>query len=143
MPRATRARCIAAVPDETASACFAPTYSAKRVSSSAARGPVVSQPERIASVTAAISSSPTAGGWKPRNVERLDDSFCWDIGNDEAYAVRRAASASDRLLAVGTDGEHCAGPVGAAPERAEHRAGLGIDAHPGDTVHRRGLVQPL
>ena len=67
-PSATSARCIAAVPDATASACFAPTYSAKRRSSSAARGPVVSQPERIASATAATSSSPTAGGWKPRKV---------------------------------------------------------------------------
>ena len=69
-PSATSARCIAAVPEETASACFAPTYSAKRRSSSAARGPVVSQPERSVSATAAISSSPTAGGWKPRNVSR-------------------------------------------------------------------------
>ena len=71
IPSATSARCIAAVPEATARACFAPAYSAKRRSSSAARGPVVSQPERIASVTAAISSSPTAGGWKPRKVLSL------------------------------------------------------------------------
>jgi hypothetical protein len=31
---------------------------------------VVSQPERIVSATAATSSSPTAGGWKPRKLLR-------------------------------------------------------------------------
>ena len=41
-----------------------------RASSSAVRGPVVSQPERSVSATAATSSSSTAGGWKPRNVPR-------------------------------------------------------------------------
>ena len=41
-----------------------------RRSSSAARGPVVSQPERSVSATAAISSSPIAGGWKPSGVAR-------------------------------------------------------------------------
>src|SRR5262245_59682739 len=140
MPSATSARCIAAVPDETASACSAPTYSQKRRSSSAARGPVVSQPERIASATAAISSSPTAGGWNPRKVSRLDDSFGWDIGNDEAYAVGRAASPYDRLLATLPDGEHGPGPVGASPKWPEHRSRLGVDAHPGDAVDRRGQV---
>ena len=81
-PSATSARCSAAVPDVTASACFASTYSAKRRSSSAARGPVVSQPERSVSVTASISSSPTAGGWNERNVSRrVEESSC----TGEAY----------------------------------------------------------
>ena len=61
-PSATSARWSAAVPDVTASACFASTYSANRRSSSAVRGPVVSQPERSVSATASISSSPIAGG---------------------------------------------------------------------------------
>ena len=65
IPSATSARCIAAVPEATASTCFASRYSAIRSSRSAARGPVVSQPERSASATASISSSPIAGGWKP------------------------------------------------------------------------------
>ena len=67
-PSATSARCIAAVPEATASTCSASRYSAIRSSSSAARGPVVSQPERSVSATAAISSSPIAGGWKPSGV---------------------------------------------------------------------------
>ena len=71
-PTARSARWSAAVPDATASACFAPTYSAKRRSSSAAFGPVVSQPERSVSATAAISSSPIAGGWKP--------GTCYELG---------------------------------------------------------------
>jgi hypothetical protein len=59
---ATSARWSAAVPDATASTCFASRYSAIRSSSEAARGPVVSQPERSVSATASISSSPIAGG---------------------------------------------------------------------------------
>ena len=70
-PSATSARCIAAVPDATASTCFASRYSAIRSSSNAAFGPVVSQPERSVSATASISSSPIAGGWKPSGVSRL------------------------------------------------------------------------
>src|SRR5436190_1025945 len=143
-PSATRARCIAAVPEETARACFAPTYSAKRRSSSAAFGPVVNHPDRIASVTAATSSSPTAGGWKPRKVSRLtlDDSFC-GIGNDEAYAVGGAASARDRLLAGRACRHHRPDAVGAPLERPENRPRVGVDAHPEDAVDRHGLVQPL
>jgi hypothetical protein len=55
-PTASSERCSAAVPEATASACSAWTYSAKRLSSSAERGPVVSQPERSVSATASISS---------------------------------------------------------------------------------------
>src|SRR5918999_3145281 len=82
-PSATSARCMAAVPEETASACSAPMYSAKRRSSSAAFGPLVSHPDRIVSATAAISSSPTAGGWNESMVARLADSP--GTGRPEAY----------------------------------------------------------
>ena len=64
-PRASSERWSAAVPDATASTCSASRKTRIRSSSSAARGPVVSQPERRVSATAAISSSPTAGGWNP------------------------------------------------------------------------------
>src|SRR3954451_12827182 len=136
IPSATRARCIAAVPEATASACVAPVYSAKRRSSSAARGPVVSQPERIASVTAAPSSSPTAGGWKPRKVGLLDDSFGGGIADDEAYAVGRPASALHRLLSGRPGGEDGTDAIRPAPQRPQHGPGLRVDAHPLDTLDR-------
>ena len=41
-----------------------------RASSSAVRGPVVSQPDRSVFATAAISASEIAGGWNDRNVPR-------------------------------------------------------------------------
>ncbi len=85
-PSASSARWSAAVPEVTASTCSASRYAAMRSSSSAARGPVVSQPERSVSTTAAISSSPIAGGWKPSLVlrgGRIDQ---------EAYGLRRTAS---------------------------------------------------
>src|SRR5439155_22830428 len=69
-PSATSERCRAAVPDETASTCLTSRNSRMRASSSAVRGPVVSQPERSVSDTAAISSSVIAGGWNERNVLR-------------------------------------------------------------------------
>ena len=47
-----------------------------RRSSSAARGPLVNQPDRNVSATAAISSSPTAGGWKPSIVSRRAETSC-------------------------------------------------------------------
>src|SRR3954466_13397862 len=142
IPSATSARCMAAVPDATASACSAPAYSAKRRSSSAARGPVVSQPERMASVTAAPSSSPTAGGWKPRNVSRLRESFCGCI-DDEAYAVGGAVSTLDGLVAASTGRQDRAGAVRPAPQRPEHRAGLRVHAHPVDALGRLRLGDPL
>ena len=74
-PTASSARCSAAVPDATASTWSAWTYSAKRRSSSAARGPVVNQPERRVSATASISSSPIAGGWNPSIVARLEETL--------------------------------------------------------------------
>ncbi len=70
MSAARRARWSAAVPDASVTACLAPTYSAKRRSSSPARGPVAIQPVWSVSTTASISSGPIAGGWKPSSVSR-------------------------------------------------------------------------
>src|SRR2546425_5257758 len=107
-PSASAERWRAAVPDATASACFAPAYSAKRSSSSAARGPVVSQPERRVSATAAISSSPIAGGWKPRKVLRGLGDSC--VNGLEAYALGGGFGTRGCLVAGLADGKHSAGP---------------------------------
>src|SRR5205807_5986669 len=119
---ASSERCSAAVPDATARTCSASTYSAKRRSSSAARGPVVSQPERIVSATAAISSSPIAGGWKPSIVFLFsDESFCTDL---EAYETDGFVGPLQGFLPTVADGEDRAGPVGASQEGANHASRL-------------------
>src|SRR5436309_3273700 len=118
-PRATRARCIAAVPDETAITRRASRYSAARCSSSAALGPVVSQPERIVSATASTSSSPTAGGWNERNDARLDSDESLGIGGLEAYARSRAVGSLEGLGARAPDRENGSGPVRARAQLAE------------------------
>src|SRR5436190_540813 len=102
-PSATSERCSAAVPDETASTCFASRNSRIRASSSAVRGPVVNQPERSVSETAAISSSVIAGGWNERKVD-LDESS--GIRGDEAYAVRRRFGSRERLRPRFADRQH-------------------------------------
>jgi len=51
-PTASSARCIAAVHEFTAIACFAPTSFANAASNERVFAPVVSQPERITSATA-------------------------------------------------------------------------------------------
>src|SRR6266576_2635352 len=99
-----------------------------RASSSAVRGPVVSQPERSVSETASISSSEIAGGWNDRKLsrfDRLDESS--GIRGHEAYAVRRRVRPRERLLAV--LGGHQDGPrsVGAPAQRREDVAGLAVD----------------
>ena len=122
-PSATSERCIAAVPEETASACFAPTYSAKR----------------------SLELGRARPGRQPARAERLRDGsdlLLADRGRLEAeeglatsrrqllrghrqrrsVRVRRAASARERLRAARADGEHRARAVGAAPQRAEHGA---------------------
>src|SRR6266404_80703 len=96
-----------------------------RASSSAVRGPVVSQPERSVSETAAISSSEIAGGWNDRKVFRLDESS--GIRGHEAYAVRSDVRPRERLLAVLGGHEDGSRPVGAAPERGEDEARLAVD----------------
>src|SRR5215203_6961029 len=140
-PTASSARWSAAVPDATASTCFASRYSAARRSSSAARGPVVSHPERIVSATAAISSSPTAGGWNERKVARvapLDESS--GIRGDEAYALRRRVGPCERLLARVADREHGTRAVGAAAQRPDDEPGLAVDPH---AQHAVGAVRHL
>ena len=89
-PIASSARWSAAVPEATASTCFASRYSAARCSSSAAFGPVVSQPERSVSETASISSSPIAGGWKPRKVARRSRSTGASVSGSTRRTARRA-----------------------------------------------------
>jgi hypothetical protein len=63
MPAAATAAWSAAVPELTATAWLAPTAAATARSSSATAGPVVSQPERSAAVTACTSSSSME--WRP------------------------------------------------------------------------------
>src|ERR687898_1479228 len=127
IPSATRVRCIAAVPEETASACFAPTYAAKRRSSSAEFGPVVSQPDRIVRVTASISSSPTAGGWN-ESIVVLRESSC--TGRPEAYESGGRPRPFLSLVPGAPDGLHCAEagwpvaglPRGGAPAPGDTKA---------------------
>src|SRR5215204_1382748 len=126
IPSATRVRCIAAVPEETASACFAPTYAAKRRSSSAAFGPVVSQPERIVRATASISSSPTAGGWN-ESIVVLRDSSC--TGRPEAYESGGRPRPFQSLVPGAAHGLDCAKAVGSVPERADRESRPPVDAN--------------
>src|SRR4051794_1468668 len=131
-PRATSERWSAAVHDETASTCFASRYSRMRASSSAVRGPVVSQPDRRVAATASISASEIAGGWNERNSDRFAETS--GICGDEAYAVRGGIRERERLVAGAAGGEERAGAVGAAPKRREDIAGLAIDPNPLDSL---------
>src|SRR5439155_20045389 len=143
-PSATRERCSAAVPDANARTCFASKYSAMRRSSSAARGPVVSQPERSVSATAAISSSPIAGGWKPsmvlRRVRDSDESF--DIDRLESNHPLGAGDALERLFAAGPHSEDRTGPVRPAPELPEPMAGPAVDPNAPDALLGKSLLHP-
>src|SRR5919204_1206140 len=58
-PAPAQIRCSAAVPFVAASACGAPVYAANSRSSASVSGPMLSQPERYTSATAAMSSSGT------------------------------------------------------------------------------------
>src|SRR4051812_23979849 len=136
-PSATSERCSAAVPDASASTCSASRNSFIRSSSRAALGPVVSQPERSVSVTAAISSSPIAGGWNPSIVSRLDESFDIDL---EANGRLGARSAFECFLAAVADGQDRSCAIGAAPQLAEAVAGAPVDADASDPVEREGLL---
>src|SRR5258707_6988197 len=141
-PSATSARCIAAVPDATASTCSASSTSAARRSSSADFGPVVSQPDRSVSATASISSSPIAGGWKPSFVVRLGRDLGVDMGRQEAYELCRLLGAPQRMLGGTADGENRAGAVGATPQRREHVARATVDANAAHALERKRLVEP-
>src|SRR5215217_7758873 len=126
-PTVSSASWSAAVPDATASTCLVSRYSANLRSSSAARGPVVSQPERIVSATAAISSSPTAGGWNERKVSRLGgESF--DTYGVEAYALGCSGGPRPSLVAARADGDDGACTVGAASQLAEPMADAPVEA---------------
>src|SRR6476619_5372461 len=96
-----------------------------RASSSAVRGPVVSQPERRVSATASISASEIAGGWNERNSDRFAETS--GICGDEAYAVRGGVRACERLVSILAGREERAGAVGSAAKRREDVAGLAID----------------
>src|SRR5215211_8177513 len=98
---ASSARCIAAVAELTATAYFAPTYSASSRSKRLVRGPVVSQPLLSVSTTSAISSSSMQGRWKGSQVARYGEppssarrsaiivSSCWP-GPRRAPGLRRS-----------------------------------------------------
>src|SRR5918992_2624109 len=132
-PRATSDRCSAAVPEDTASTCSTSRYWESRCSSSAARGPVVSQPERIASATASISPSPSAGGWKPMV---LDESR---IGL-EAYESGRRPRPLVGLCPTLAHRKHGARAVGADAELAETEARAPVETHPHDSVRALRLL---
>ena len=71
IPRAERTMWSPAVAEVTATACGAPVASRKIPSSSATLGPLVIQPERSDSATAATSSSPRAGRDNGRKSSRI------------------------------------------------------------------------
>src|SRR5512146_1606682 len=96
-----------------------------RASSSAVRGPVVSQPERSVSATASISASEIAGGWNERNSDRFAETS--GICGDEAYAVRGGVRPRERLVAILARDEQRPGAVGAAAKRGEDEARLAVD----------------
>src|SRR5438094_1720209 len=141
-PSATSARCSAAVPDARASTCSASRYAAMRRSSSADRGPVVSQPDRSVSATAAISSSPIAGGWKPSMVLRRvvsDESF--DIGLESNHPFGPGC-ALERLLTAVANRQDRAGPVGATAELAEPVSRPPVHTDTADAFERERLLDP-
>src|SRR5918994_1727626 len=135
-PSATSERCSAAVPEETARTCSASKYSASRCSRSAARGPVVSQPDRIVSATASISSSPTAGGWKAMV---LDESR---IGL-EAYESGRGLRPLVGFRPALADRLHRPGAIRADAKVAEAEARTPVDADGKDSVRPLRVLDPL
>ena len=143
MPAATRERCNAAVPDATATACRAPVSSANRSSSSAARGPLVSQPDRNVSETASISASSTAGGWNERNSSRTGVVTSGDlcIRCDELYELGSAIRALERLGPGTARREHRAGAVRSARQRPEDPACPAVHPDLGDSLDRGRLLK--
>src|SRR5436189_1840228 len=136
-PSAASERCSAAVPEASASTCSASRNSFIRSSSFAALGPLVSQPERSVSVTAAISSSPIAGGWKPSMVSRLDESFDIDLEPNDRLSLR---GAFERLLAAVADGQHRSCTIRPSSELTEPVTGTAVDADPTDALERKRLL---
>src|SRR5436190_18713916 len=136
-PSATSDRWSAAVPEASASTWSASRNSCIRSSSFAAFGPVVSHPERSVAVTAAISSSPIAGGWKPNRVSRLDESFDIDLEPNDRLRLR---GAFERLLSAVADGQHRACTIGPSPDLAEPVTGAAVDTDPTDALERNRLL---
>src|SRR3954447_7756728 len=139
IPRATSARWSAAVPEARASTCSASRYSAMRRSSSAARGPVVSHPERSVSATAAISSSPIAGGWNPSIAGRRvvsDESFDISLESNHRFSLRGAL---EGFLPGVADRQNGACPVGSPSEGLETMAGAAVDPDAPNPVLGEGL----
>src|SRR3954463_11458668 len=138
-PSATSDRWSAAVPEASASTCSASRKSFIRSSNKAALGPLVSQPERSVAVTAAISSSPIAGGWKPSMVVRRisDESFDNDLDPNNPF---RSTGAFERLVAAVAHGQDRPGTVGSAPQLAEAVPGTPVDPDPADPLERKGLL---
>ena len=100
-----------------------------RASSSAVRGPVVSQPERRVSATASISSSPIAGRLeREERQSRLDESS--GIGGDEAYALGGRVRPRRRPRR-GVAPTASTAPARSEPRRSgvEHEARLAVDPH--------------
>jgi len=113
----------------------------------AARGPVVSQPERIVSATAATPRHPTAGGWNERNVARrasavtlrhLDEGSA--VGRHKPDALGRSVSERERFGSGLGDDEDRTGSVVGAPQRAHDRARPAVD--PGRERRPRGAPAP-
>src|SRR4051795_205713 len=96
-----------------------------RASSSAVRGPVVSQPDRSVAATASISASVIAGGWNERNSERFAETS--GICGHEAYAVRGVVRPREGLVAGIAGGEDRPGPVASPPKRPVDVAGLAVE----------------
>ena len=92
MPMASRARCMSAVPLVAAMACFAPVRAATMSSSSATLGPVVIQPLRSTSATAAMSSSVMDGRQNGRKVARITglypDMGVWRLEADSVLVAK-------------------------------------------------------
>src|SRR5712691_4880479 len=110
-----------------------------RRSSSAARGPVVSQPERSVSVTAAISSSPIAGGWKPSIVARRDSDESFDIGL-ESECLFSSGSALERLLAAVAYGQARCRPIRSSAGLLEAVARTAVYRDATDALLSTGLL---
>src|SRR5664279_3905803 len=111
-----------------------------RASSSAVRGPVVSQPDRSVSATASISASEIAGGWNERNSVRLEESS--GIRGDEAYALGGRLRPGDGLPAALAGHEHRTGAVGATTQGSDHEARFAVDPRLDTVRHLHTLEDP-
>ena len=103
-------------------------------------GPVDSQPERNVSATAEISSSSTAGGWKPRRVVLGTERRVHRLGfeADEALGL---VGPRHSLLGRVADREDRAGAIGAAAKLAEHVPRPPVEADPAHAFDRKCLVE--